>query len=154
MTFNDAVALAASALTFTGAGNVAVAGAISGSGSAIRNFSGNNTLGGQLSLGGATTMASDSGTLTLTGDLNIGSQPLTFSGAGDITATGSINGNAIVKSGSCRQVGFSRTLCRKRKPQKGPEALTTILQDTADFSFADCGLNRYRSDVDLDKSVY
>ncbi|HYD85192.1 MAG TPA: autotransporter-associated beta strand repeat-containing protein, partial [Opitutus sp.] len=44
---------------------------LSGSGvggnGAIRNLSGNNTLGGSLILGGATTITSDSGTLTLTG---------------------------------------------------------------------------------------
>ena len=68
-------------------------------GGAIRNLSGNNTLGGQIALGSAASLASDSGTLTFTGDM-IASSPLTFTGAGDMTASGAINGNTITKSGT------------------------------------------------------
>jgi autotransporter-associated beta strand protein len=68
-------------------------------GGAIRNLSGNNTLGGQIALGSAASLASDSGTLTFTGDM-IASSPLTFTGAGNMTASGAINGNTITKSGT------------------------------------------------------
>jgi autotransporter-associated beta strand protein len=70
-----------------------------GGGGAIRNLSGDNTLGGQIQLGSAATIASDSGTLTLTGQMNPNS-PLTFSGAGNITAGGEIDGTNLIKSGT------------------------------------------------------
>lgn len=83
---------------------------ISGTGSAnngaLRNLSGNNTYGGQVTLNAAATIQSDAGTLTL--DVSSGSaiagaaQNVTFTGAGNIavadpiaTTTGSLTKNGV-----------------------------------------------------------
>src|SRR5688572_5567298 len=80
-------------LTLNGSG-------ISGTG-AFRNFSGNNTFGGPISLASATTITSDAGTLTLTGGIANGLFTSTFAGAGNISESGVINGlGGIIKTGS------------------------------------------------------
>ena len=80
-------------------GGTTISGTGVGGGGAIRNLSGNNTLGGQISLGSAATIASDADTLTFTGQI-IPSSPLTFAGAGNIATTGVLNGTNIIKSGT------------------------------------------------------
>ncbi len=72
---------------------------------ALRNISGNNTFGGAISLGGATTIQSDSGTsLTLSGGITGAGQALTIRGTGETTISGSgINtgsGGTLIKNQS------------------------------------------------------
>ena len=68
---------------------------------ALRNISGNNSYGGAITLGSASTIASDSGTLTLGGGISNGGFVATFTGSGNITESGVIGGSAgITKTGS------------------------------------------------------
>ena len=67
----------------------------------LRNISGNNSWSGALTLGAASTIASDSGTLTLSGTIANGGFLATFAGAGDVAASGVISGaGALTKSGA------------------------------------------------------
>ncbi len=76
------ITVGAEALTLLGTGG--------GSG-ALLNVSGSNTFGGDLTLGGATTIGSTSGTLTLTGAIGGAAQDLTVSGAGHVISSGIID---------------------------------------------------------------
>ena len=75
---------------------ISLAGQGVGNAGALRNLSGNHTLGGVITLTGNTRINSDAGRLTLTGTLVQGSHDLDFGGAGDTTVTGIINGNGWV----------------------------------------------------------
>ncbi|HWA28786.1 MAG TPA: autotransporter-associated beta strand repeat-containing protein [Lacunisphaera sp.] len=82
-------------------GSFAVTGTGVGATGAIRNLSGSNTLGGQLNLGGNTTIASDAGTLAATGQVNLGANVLTVTGAGDTNLSGSVtNTGSVTKTGA------------------------------------------------------
>src|SRR4051812_16655761 len=81
------------ALTLNGSG-VATDGA-------LRNISGNNSYAGLITLGSASTIASDAATLTLSGGIVNGGFAVTFSGASNVTESGVISGNgALIKNGS------------------------------------------------------
>ena len=87
------IAIGTEALTLNGTG-------ISGDG-ALRNISGNNSWAGAVSLGSATTIASDAGTMTLSGAINNGGGTLTVDGASDTTLSGVISGSGgLTKTGS------------------------------------------------------
>jgi fibronectin-binding autotransporter adhesin len=86
------ITVGAEALTLTGTG-------VSGTG-ALLNVSGDNTFGGAITRGGATTIGSTAGTLTLSGTMG-GNVATTFTGAGNITSSGVISGTgAVTKSGA------------------------------------------------------
>jgi autotransporter-associated beta strand protein len=71
------IAISAEALTLNGTG-ISAAGA-------LRNFSGNNSFGGTITLATASSITSNAGTLTLTGGVTSTDQNLTIGGAGDVT---------------------------------------------------------------------
>ena len=71
------------ALTLNGAG-------ISGTSGALNNVLGNNSFGGVVTLGSATTIKSTSDTLTLSGGITSSDQNLTIAGTGNVTVTGGI----------------------------------------------------------------
>jgi autotransporter-associated beta strand protein len=87
------IAVGAEALNLTGSG-------FSNAG-ALRNLSGTNSLGGAITLSGATTIGADSGTLTLSGGIS-GTQNLTLVGAGNTTLSGAISTSTgtLTKNGS------------------------------------------------------
>ena len=86
-------AIGAEALTLNGSG-------VSSDG-ALRNISGNNSWAGAVTLGSASTIASDSGTLTVGSTIANGGFTSTFGGAGDVTASGVISGTGgLTKSGA------------------------------------------------------
>jgi len=83
----------ANAVTINGTGT-------SGNG-AIENFAGNNTLSGNITVGGASRVQSDAGTLTLSGNIALGANALTAGGIGHITQSGVISGTgSLTKDGS------------------------------------------------------
>lgn len=55
---------------------------------ALQNFSGNNTVSGNITLGSDTRIGSDAGNLTLSGTVNGGGNTLTKSGNGELTVSG------------------------------------------------------------------
>ena len=57
---------------------------------ALRSLSGNNTVGGNITLGSATEIQTDAGTLTLSGDIGGTGQNLSLDGSGDTTISGVI----------------------------------------------------------------
>ena len=71
------ISIPSEALTLNGAG-VSAAGA-------LRNFTGNNSFGGAITLATASSITSNAGTLTLTGGVTSTDQNLTIGGAGDVT---------------------------------------------------------------------
>ena len=80
-------------------GNIAVGNealTLNGSGiasdGALRNISGTNSWSGALTLGSASTIASDAGTLSLTGNVGNGGFLLTINGAGNVSTSGLISG--------------------------------------------------------------
>jgi autotransporter-associated beta strand protein len=88
------VTVASEALSLTGTGF--------GSAGALRNLSGNNTFGGNITLAGDTSVQSDAGTLVLGGAIDAGSSLLTVSGSGNITVNGAIAGlsASLIKNGT------------------------------------------------------
>ena len=87
------IAVGAEALTLNGSG-------IS-SGGALRNVSGNNSWSGAITLGSASTIASDANTLTLTGAIDNGGFDLTFTGSGNTVFSGAVSGaGGLTKSGA------------------------------------------------------
>jgi autotransporter-associated beta strand protein len=81
-------------------GSFNIQGTGAGGTGAIRNISGNNTLGGTINLDGDTTITSASGSLTFTGSM-AASNNLTTSGAGSITLAGAgYGGGNITQNGS------------------------------------------------------
>lgn len=75
------------------------------SGGALRNITGNNTLGGLITLAGASRINSDAGTLTLdvsSGNAITGTQNLTIGGAGNVTIADnvSISTGTVTKDGA------------------------------------------------------
>lgn len=90
----DGIVTAAEALTLNGAG--------AASGGALRNYAGDNTYRGPITLAGTTVrIGSDSGTLTLTGGLNGSGTHLVVGGAGDtmIASTLGTGLDNLVKDG-------------------------------------------------------
>ncbi len=80
--------------------NFSLQGTGDGGGGAIRNISGDNTLGASLTFTGATTIGADSGSLTLTNSLAV-NNALTFTGSGDFVASGQAYGSSsITKDGT------------------------------------------------------
>jgi fibronectin-binding autotransporter adhesin len=89
----NGIAIGAEQLTLNGSG-------ISNDG-ALRNVSGTNSWSGGVTLGSASTIASDAGTLTLSGTINNGGFMLTTMGAGSITLSGIISGSGgLTKNGA------------------------------------------------------
>ncbi|MEI6715403.1 MAG: autotransporter-associated beta strand repeat-containing protein, partial [Verrucomicrobiota bacterium] len=91
------ITIGAESLTLSGTG-------LGGNG-ALRNTSGNNTFGGAITLGAATSIQSDSGTLTLdvtSGNALSGAFDLTLSGSGNITVSDPIatSTGALTKAGT------------------------------------------------------
>ena len=70
-------------------------------GGALRNISGNNTYGGDVTLAGATRINSDSGTLALTGAIGGAGQNLTVGGSATTAISGTITGaGSLTRDGS------------------------------------------------------
>ncbi len=93
----------AEALTLNGAG-------IS-SGGALRNTSGSNTFGGQVTIGSsATRINSDTGTMTLTGGISTGGNAFIVGGAGNTTTTGSVGGLGALTKDGAGTANFSGTV--------------------------------------------
>ena len=91
--FQNNVSVTEGSFTVTGTG-------ADGSG-ALANLSGNNSLAGQINLGGATSFGSAAGNLTLSGQVDLGSNALTVTGAGNITLSGAVtNSGSVTKDGS------------------------------------------------------
>jgi fibronectin-binding autotransporter adhesin len=89
----NGIVVGAEALTLNGSG-------ISNDG-ALRNVSGTNSWSGGVTLGSASTVASDAGALTLSGTINNGGYMLTTTGAGSITLSGIISGSGgLTKNGA------------------------------------------------------
>ena len=84
-----------------GAKPLSVVGTGIANGGALRNISGNNTYGGDVTLAGATRINSDSGTLTLTGAISGPAQNLIVGGS----ATTAISGTIGTGTGSLTQDG-------------------------------------------------
>lgn len=81
-------------------GSFNVAGTGASSGGAIRNTSGNNTLGGTLTLTDSTTITSAVGNLTASGQVAL-SYGLTVNGAGNTTLSGDLNNSgSLTKAGT------------------------------------------------------
>lgn len=83
-------------------GGFTIAGTGYSSAGAINNLSGNNTLSGQLVLGGATTINSTAGNLTLSSYTDLAGYDLTVAGAGGTTFSSQIagSGSLLTKTGS------------------------------------------------------
>lgn len=91
--FEANVAIGAETVTVNGSG-------ATGNG-ALRNVSGNNSLGGSVTLGSASLIGSDLGTLSLSGGISNGGFTLTFQGSGNIAESGTISGSGdLAKNGS------------------------------------------------------
>ncbi|NBV52685.1 MAG: hypothetical protein EBR83_04010, partial [Verrucomicrobia bacterium] len=90
------ITVGAEALAISGTGNA--------SNGALRNFTGANTFGGTVTLGGATTIQSDAGTLTLNNATAIVADvnDVTFTGAGNTVVSGAITGTTtgLTKTGN------------------------------------------------------
>ena len=91
------ITIGAEALTLAGTG-------LGGNG-ALRNISGNNTYGGPITLGAATSIQSDAGTLTLdvtSGNAVSGAFGLTFAGGGNIAVSAplALGGGGLIKAGT------------------------------------------------------
>ncbi|NBN95311.1 MAG: hypothetical protein EBV31_06785, partial [Verrucomicrobia bacterium] len=90
------ITVGAEALAISGTGNA--------SNGALRNFTGANTFGGTVTLGGATTVQSDAGTLTLSNATSIVADvnDVTFTGAGNTVVSGAITGSTagLTKTGN------------------------------------------------------
>ncbi|ACB76017.1 autotransporter-associated beta strand repeat protein [Opitutus terrae PB90-1] len=68
---------------------------------AFRNISGSNTLAGQLTFNGNTSIIADAGTLTLSGNPQIGANTVTVGGAGNVVMSGAANGaGGFTKTGA------------------------------------------------------
>ncbi|HVU15668.1 MAG TPA: autotransporter-associated beta strand repeat-containing protein [Candidatus Didemnitutus sp.] len=111
---NSNTALGTGAVTVNSGGNVQLQNGVtlannftlnssgsSGSSGAIENFAGSNTVSGNITLAGASTIDSTSGSLAVTGGIS-GANALTFSGSGNTTVSGVINNGAagITKTGT------------------------------------------------------
>ena len=71
----------------------------------MRNVSGGNSLGGDITLGGTTRINTDAGSLLLTGNVSGNGQNLTLGGAGLTTLSGNISTiGALAKEGSGRAI--------------------------------------------------
>lgn len=83
-------------------GGITLTGTGYNSAGALNNLSGNNTLNGQVTFGGNTTINSTAGALTLGSYTDLGATTLTTSGVGNITFAGQVGGSggSLVKSGS------------------------------------------------------
>jgi fibronectin-binding autotransporter adhesin len=83
-------------------GGIMISGDGFGSAGALRNYSGNNTLAGQVVLGSNATVNTSAGQLTLASYTDLAGHDLTVTGAGDTTFSSQINGSgsALTKSGS------------------------------------------------------
>ena len=95
-------------------GGFDIAGTGASGAGAIRNVSGTNTLNGQLTMLGNTTITAAAGALTLTDQVGTDTYKLTTTGAGNITFSDNINGDgsfeqtgsgAVVVSGSMNAAG-------------------------------------------------
>jgi len=68
---------------------------------ALENVSGNNTIGGNVTLGANSRVQSNSGTLTVGGTVTLGSNTLNVGGSADVDLTGAISGlGGLAKDGS------------------------------------------------------
>jgi autotransporter-associated beta strand protein len=115
-------------VTIEGSGNTTMAGAVSGTGSLVKNDSGNVTLSGANAYSGGTTL--NTGTLTAnnnsalgTGGLTINSGTLASTNSSTVGNTIALQGNAglsgITTSGTLTQTGGSYTLNMANATQSG-----------------------------------
>jgi autotransporter-associated beta strand protein len=82
-------------------GGFTIAGLGVGGAGAIRNLSGTNSIAGQITLGGDTTITSDAGNLTFTSLVDFGSFNLALGGTGNLTFSEAINGSGgVTKTGA------------------------------------------------------
>lgn len=78
-------------------------------GGAIRNLSGDNTLGGTLTFGGATSIISATGTLTLSGPAAVGSHTVSIGGAGNVIMSGGGYGSGSIAKNDTGTLTLSGT---------------------------------------------
>lgn len=101
VTVNSGAALQVQGGIAVGNENLTLKGDGIASDGALRNISGNNSWAGTVTLGSASTIASDAGTLTLAGSVNIAGFALTASGVGNTVANGVVSGTGgVTKNGT------------------------------------------------------
>lgn len=81
---------------------------VGGTSGALRNVSGNNTLGAQVTVTGATSITSAGGTLTLSGPVGANGN-VTTSGAGNVTFSGAVNGGGGFTHNGSGTLSFTGT---------------------------------------------
>lgn len=95
---------------------------------ALQNFSGNNTISGDVTLGSNVRIGSDAGNLTLSGTVNGGGNTLTKSGNGDLTVTGTNTYSSLNIIGGTFNVGADNVLS---------DSLDVTIGDTATLNIGD-----------------
>lgn len=117
----NGILVGAETLTLNGSG-------ISNDG-ALRNISGTNSWSGPVTLGSASTIASDAGALTLSGTINNGGFLLTTTGVGSIIFSGIISG-----SGGLTQNGAGTTVLSGQNTFSGSTTINAGTLEAADSS--------------------